>query len=120
MNPWGILTSMDFWLGYGIGFFLATIIHIINDYMTNPDIGILIRTKKPLNEVVEKVGQALKKLTNAVPREDEGDVIVYHPMINHTNEVHVYACYDNEYNCVFIMGREKRRIARVLRRALQS
>jgi hypothetical protein len=119
MSPWGVLTSMDFWIGYSIGFILATIIITVSDYMTNPDIGILIRTRGSLNEVVGRVEEALRRVSKAVHREVEGDVIVYDPILDHVNEVHVYEGYDG-YIWVFIRGFEKRRIARAIRRALQS
>jgi hypothetical protein len=119
MNPWGVLTSINFWIGYSIGFILATIITTIMDYLTNPDIGIIIRTRGSLNEVAGKVEEALKRASKAVHREVKGDVIVYEPILDHVNEVHVYEG-DDGYIRVFIMGFEKRRIARAVRRALQS
>jgi hypothetical protein len=110
---------MDFWIGYSVGFILATIITIIMDYLTNPDIGIIIRTRGSLSEVAGKVEEVLKRASVAVHREVEGDVIVYEPILDHVNEVRVYEG-DDGYIWVFISGFEKRRIARVIRRVLQS
>lgn len=118
MNPWDNLLTWVL-LGYSIGFTLALIITTIMDYLTNPNIGIIIRTRSSLNEVAGKVEEALKRVSKAVHREVKGDVIVYEPILDHVNEVHVYED-DDGYIRVFIMGFEKRRIARAIRRALQS
>jgi len=69
--------------------------------------------------VVGKVEEALKRTSKAVHREVEGDTIVYDTILDHVNEVHVYED-DDGYIRVFISGFEKRRIARTVRRALQS
>ncbi len=119
MSPWGVLTSMDFWIGYSIGFILATVITTIMDYLTNPDIGIIIRTRGSLNEVVGKVEEALKRVSKAVHREVEDDAIVYDTILDHVNEVHVFEGHD-DLIYVIISGFEKRRIARAIRRVLQS
>jgi hypothetical protein len=116
MSPWGVLTWVL--LGYSIGFTLALIITTIMDYLANPDIGIIIRTRSPLNEVAGKVEEALKRASKAVHREVEGGTIVYEPILDHVNEVRVYEG-DDGYIRVFISGFEKRRIARAIRRALK-
>jgi hypothetical protein len=119
MNPWGVLATTDFWIGYSIGFILATVITTIMDYLTNPDTGIIIRTRGPLNEVARKAEEALKRVSKAVHREVEDDAIVYDTILDHVNEVHVYEGHD-DLIYVIISGFEKRRIARAIRRALQS
>jgi hypothetical protein len=119
MSPWGALTSINFWIGYSIGFILATIIITTRDYLANPDIGILIHTRGSLNEVAGKVEEALGRVTETVHRDVKGDVIIYEPILDHVNEVRIYED-DEGYIRVFIMGFEKRRIARAIRRALQS
>jgi hypothetical protein len=110
---------MDFWIGYSIGFILATVITTIMDYLTNPDIGIIIRTRGTLDNVAKRVEEALRRVSEAVHREGEGDVIIYDAILNHVNEVRVYEGYDGRVR-VFISGFEKRRIAGAIRRALQS
>ena len=119
MNPWGVLTSMDFWIGYSIGFILATIIITTRDYLTNPYIDIIIRIRGSLNEVAGKVEEALGRVTETVHREVKGDVIIYKPVLDHVNEVRVYEGVDGVV-WILITGFEKRRIARTIRRALQS
>jgi len=119
MSPWGVLTSMDFWIGYSIGFILATIIITARDYLANPDIGILIRTRGTLNEVAGKVEEALGRVTETAHRDVKGDVIIYKPILDHVNEVRVYEGVDGVV-WILISGFEKRRIARAIRRALQS
>jgi hypothetical protein len=68
--------------------------------------------------VAGKVEEALKRASEAVHREVRGDAIVYEPILDHVNEVHVYED-DDGYIRVFITGFEKRRIARAIRRALK-
>lgn len=119
MSPWGVLTSMDFWIGYSIGFILATIIITARDYLPNPDTGIIIHTRGSLNEVAGKVEEALKRVSEAVYREVEGCAIVFDAILDHVNEVRVYEGNDGLIY-VFISGFEMRRIARAIRRALQS
>jgi hypothetical protein len=118
MNPWGVLTSTDFWIGYSIGFILATIITTIWDYMANPYIDIIIRTRGSLSEVAGRIEEALRRVTETVYREEKGDVIIYKPMINYMNEVRVYEGVDGAI-WILILGFEKRRIARAIRRALK-
>lgn len=102
MPWWAIFTTWDFWLGYIIGFLLATAIAGILDRINNPYIGTILRSFGDVDLVAQRVEKALSELTNWLDKEvrkttlDNNQTVneyVFYPVLNHVNVVYVYPSY---------------------------
>ena len=102
MPWWTIFTTWDFWVGYIVGFLLATAIAGILDRMNNPYIGTILHSFGDVDLVAQRVEKTLSELTNWLDKEvrktvlDNNQVVneyVFYPVHNHVNVVHVYPSY---------------------------
>ena len=102
MPWWSIFTAWDFWVGYIVGFLLATLIAGILDRINNPYIGTILHSFGDVDLVAQRVEKALSELTNWLDKEvrktvlDNNQVVneyVFYPVLNHVNVVHVYPSY---------------------------
>ena len=102
MPWWTIFTTWDFWVGYIVGFLLATAIAGILDRMNNPYIGTILHSFGDVDLVAQRVEKALSELTNWLDKEVRKSILdnnqtvneyVFYPVLNHVNVVHVYPSY---------------------------
>jgi hypothetical protein len=127
MPWWSIFTTWDFWLGYIIGFLLASLITGILDRINNPYIGTILHSFGDVDVVAQRVEGALSKLTKWIDKEvrknilDNNQVVneyVYYPVLKHVNVVHVYPSYRytrEKEVMIYIEGLERGKIKRQLK-----
>ena len=128
MPWWTIFTTWDFWLGYIIGFLLATLIAGILDRKNNPYIGAILHSFGDVDLVAQRVEDALSELTKWLDKEvrknilDNNQVVneyVFYPVLNHVNVVHVYPSYRytrEKEVMIYIEGLERGKIRRWLKK----
>jgi hypothetical protein len=128
MPWWAIFTTWDFWLGYIIGFLLATAIAGILDRINNPYIGTILHSFGDVDLVAQRVEKALSELTNWLDKEvrktalDNNQTVneyVFYPVLNHVNVVYVYPSYrygrEREV-MIYIEGLERGKVKRWLKK----
>ena len=69
MSWWTIFTTWDFWLGYIIGFLLATLVTGILDRINNPYGGTILHSFGDVDLVAQRVEKALSELTKWLDKE---------------------------------------------------
>jgi len=128
MPWWSIFTTWGFWLGYIIGFLLATLIAGILDRMNNPYIGTILHSFGDVDVVAQRVEKALSELTNWLDKEVRKSILdnnqtvneyVYYPVLKHVNVVHVYPSYRytrEKEVMIYIEGLERWKIKRQLKK----
>jgi len=128
MPWWSIFTTWDFWLGYMIGFSLATAIAGILNERSNPYGGTILHSFGDVDLVAQRVEKALFELTNWVNKEVRKSILdnnqtvneyVFYPVLNHVNVVYVYPSYrytrEREV-MIYIEGLERWKIKRWLKK----
>jgi hypothetical protein len=128
MPWWSIFTTWDFWLGYIIGFLLATLIAGILDRMNNPYIGTILHSFGDVDVIAQRVENALSELTKWIDKEVRKNILdnnqtvneyVFYPVLNHVNVVHVYPSYRytrEKEVMIYIEGLERGKIKRQLKK----
>ena len=128
MPWWSIFTTWGFWVGYIIGFLLATLIAGILDRKNNPYIGTILHSFGDVDVVAQRVEKALSELTNWLDKEVRKTVLdnnqtineyVFYPVLNHVNVVHVYPSYRytrEKEVMIYIEGLERWKIKRQLKK----
>ena len=128
MPWWSIFTAWDFWVGYIVGFLLATLIAGILDRINNPYIGTILHSFGDVDLVAQRVEKALSELTNWLDKEvrktvlDNNQVVneyVFYPVLNHVNVVHVYPSYRytrEKEVMIYIEGLERGKVKRWLKK----
>ena len=128
MPWWTIFTTWDFWVGYIVGFLLATAIAGILDRMNNPYIGTILHSFGDVDLVAQRVEKALSELTNWLDKEVRTTVLdnnqtvneyVFYSVLNHVNVVHVYPSYRytrEKEVMIYIEGLERGKIRRWLKK----
>ncbi len=128
MPWWAIFTTWDFWLGYIIGFLLATLVTGILDRINNPYGGTILHSFGDVDLVAQRVEKALSELTKWLDKEVRKTVLdnnqtvneyVFYPVLNHVNVVYVYPSYRyarEKEVMIYIEGLERGKVKRWLKK----
>jgi len=126
MPWWSIFTTWSFWLGYIIGFSLATAIAGILNKRNNPYIGTVLYAYGDVDQIAEKVEKALSELTNWVDKhvgkEPLGNQLVnkyvFTPVLRYVNKVYVFPSdkyFEKKEVEIIITGLERGKIKKRLK-----
>jgi hypothetical protein len=128
MPWWSIFTTWGFWVGYIVGFSLATAIAEILNERSNPYGGTILHSFGDVDVVAQRVEKALSELTKWIDKEVRKNVLdnnqtvneyVYYPVLKHVNVVHVYPSYRytrEKEVMIYIEGLERWKIKRYLKK----